>query len=121
MDLSIRCVGRSLPPSIEFIVSQENWTQPLLTLPRSRFSFLYPVYHCTVNTTCKENPLLFVPPLCNLTLSDILPTGLELSSSGVIAGMSHQTGRWDLRVGCKAMNYETELTIFIESRFRFDS
>ena len=117
MDLSIRCAGRSLPPPIKFISSKANWTQPLITRPRSAFSFLYPVYHCTVNATCKENPLLFVPSECSLTLSDVLPPGLTLSSNGVISGASSQEGRWDLRVGCKEMNYETELTILIESRF----
>lgn len=116
MDLSIRCAGRSLPPPIEFISSAQNWTQPLLTRPRSAFSFLYPVYHCTVNATCKENPLLFVPPLCSLTLSDALPQGFELSPNGVISGGGRREGRWELRVGCKETNYEASLTILLESR-----
>ena len=120
MDLSIRCAGRLLPPPIDFIASHPNWTQPLITRPRSAFSFLYPVVHCTVNATCKENPLLFVPSQCSLTLSDALPSGFELSSSGVLSGEGSQEGRWDLRVGCKEMNYETGLTILIESRVDMD-
>ena len=113
----MRCAGRNPLPSIQFSSLEQNWTQPILTSPRSRFSFLFPVFHCTVNHFCENNSLLFVPDGCIPTLLTPLPYGFILTENGTLAGVSEEKGIWEVTVGCMGNDETTDIRIIVEGEY----